>query len=89
MVVGVLLTIDIAILSTWQIIDPFFRETKLLAPYVSNYSIRAPRLLHLARPHPKIKRTLLHSIDPSHLRSLFATPVPRRHISFLTTSRKK
>lgn len=35
MVVGVLLAIDIAILSTWQIIDPFYRETKLLDPYVS------------------------------------------------------
>ncbi|XP_057377524.1 uncharacterized protein LOC130699234 [Daphnia carinata] len=33
MVVGVLLTIDIAILTTWQIIDPFYRETKLLEPY--------------------------------------------------------
>jgi len=36
MVVGVLLAIDIAILSTWQIIDPFYRDTKLLDPYVSN-----------------------------------------------------
>ena len=35
MVVVVLLSIDIAILTTWQIIDPFFRETKLLDPYVS------------------------------------------------------
>ena len=35
MVVGVLLTIDIAILTTWQVIDPFYRETKLLEPYVS------------------------------------------------------
>ncbi|KAI9555104.1 gamma-aminobutyric acid B receptor [Daphnia sinensis] len=33
MVVGVLLTIDIAILTTWQVIDPFYRETKLLEPY--------------------------------------------------------
>jgi hypothetical protein len=38
MVVGVLLTIDIAILTTWQVIDPFYRETKLLEPYVSRRS---------------------------------------------------
>jgi gamma-aminobutyric acid type B receptor len=37
MVVGVLLTIDIAILTTWQVIDPFYRETKLLEPYVSRH----------------------------------------------------
>lgn len=37
MVVGVLLTIDIAILSTWQIIDPFFLDYKRLEPYVSQY----------------------------------------------------
>ena len=35
MVVVVLLSIDIAILTIWQIIDPFFKETKLLDPYVS------------------------------------------------------
>jgi len=40
MLVGVLLSIDIAILTTWQIIDPFFRETKLLDPYVSYMSIQ-------------------------------------------------
>ena len=40
MVVGVLLTIDIGILSTWQIIDPFYRETKLLDPYVSQTFLR-------------------------------------------------
>nr|AAK13421.1 metabotropic GABA-B receptor subtype 2 [Drosophila melanogaster] len=32
MVVGVLLAIDIAIITTWQIADPFYRETKQLEP---------------------------------------------------------
>jgi len=35
MVVGVLLAIDIAIITTWQIADPFYRETKQLEPLVS------------------------------------------------------
>lgn len=34
MVVGVLLAIDIAIITTWQIADPFYRETKQLEPKV-------------------------------------------------------
>ena len=38
-VVGVLLSIDIAIMTTWQIIDPFYRETKQLGQYVSNNSM--------------------------------------------------
>ncbi|XP_037074504.1 gamma-aminobutyric acid type B receptor subunit 2-like, partial [Pollicipes pollicipes] len=32
-VVGVLLSIDIAIMTTWQILDPFYRETKQLEQY--------------------------------------------------------
>lgn len=35
MVVGVLLAIDIAIITTWQIADPFYRDTKQLEPRVS------------------------------------------------------
>lgn len=35
MVVGILLAIDIAIMTTWQVADPFFRMTKQLEPYVS------------------------------------------------------
>uniref|UniRef100_A0A182IJK6 Gamma-aminobutyric acid type B receptor subunit 2 n=1 Tax=Anopheles atroparvus TaxID=41427 RepID=A0A182IJK6_ANOAO len=31
-VVGVLLAIDLAIMTTWQIADPFFRETKYIEP---------------------------------------------------------
>lgn len=34
-VVGVLLTIDLAIMTTWQIADPFYRATKQMDPYVS------------------------------------------------------
>ncbi|KAJ8687216.1 hypothetical protein QAD02_023010, partial [Eretmocerus hayati] len=33
MVVGVLVVIDLAIMTTWQVADPFFRETKRLEPY--------------------------------------------------------
>lgn len=36
MVVGVLLSIDIALITTWQVADPFFRDTKQLEPRVSN-----------------------------------------------------
>ncbi|GFS86335.1 uncharacterized protein TNCV_1680951 [Trichonephila clavipes] len=32
MVVGVLVMIDVIILTTWQIIDPFYRKTSLGAP---------------------------------------------------------
>lgn len=34
MVVGVLLAIDLAIMTTWQVADPFYRDTKQLEPYV-------------------------------------------------------
>lgn len=33
-VVGVLLAIDIAIMTTWQVADPFYRDTKQLEPFV-------------------------------------------------------
>ncbi|XP_058796020.1 gamma-aminobutyric acid type B receptor subunit 2 isoform X2 [Phymastichus coffea] len=33
MVVGVLLFIDLAIMTTWQVADPFYRETKEMEPY--------------------------------------------------------
>lgn len=35
MVVGVLLCIDLAIMTTWQISDPFYRATKQMEAYVS------------------------------------------------------
>lgn len=35
MVVGVLLFIDLGIMTTWQVADPFYRETKQMEPYVS------------------------------------------------------
>lgn len=34
MVVGILLSIDIALITTWQVADPFFRDTKQLEPRV-------------------------------------------------------
>jgi len=46
MVVGVLLSIDIVILSTWQIIDPFYLKTKRLDPYVSSQSSQKHCLLY-------------------------------------------
>ncbi|GBP78974.1 Gamma-aminobutyric acid type B receptor subunit 2, partial [Eumeta japonica] len=33
MVVGVLLCVDLAIMTTWQISDPFYRDTKQMEPY--------------------------------------------------------
>lgn len=33
MVVGVLLVIDLGIMTTWQVADPFYRETKQMEPY--------------------------------------------------------
>jgi gamma-aminobutyric acid type B receptor len=38
LVVGILLTIDIIIMTTWQVFDPFFRDTYDLRPYVSLHS---------------------------------------------------
>jgi gamma-aminobutyric acid type B receptor len=35
MVVGVLLCVDLAIMTTWQVSDPFYRATKQMEPYVS------------------------------------------------------
>lgn len=34
MVVGILVFIDVAILTTWQIVDPFFRQTSQGVPEV-------------------------------------------------------
>lgn len=36
MVVGVLLFFDLGIMTTWQVADPFYRETKQMEPYVSS-----------------------------------------------------
>lgn len=35
MVVGILLTIDLSIMTTWQVADPFYRAIKQMEPYVS------------------------------------------------------
>ena len=35
LVVGILLVIDIIIMTTWQVFDPFFRDIQDLRPYVS------------------------------------------------------
>ncbi|GAB6025070.1 Metabotropic GABA-B receptor subtype 2, isoform C [Chamberlinius hualienensis] len=33
-IVGVLVVVDVAIMTTWQVVDPFYRETKTLQPQV-------------------------------------------------------
>lgn len=37
MVVGVLVAIDVVTLTTWQIVDPFYRETSLGVAVVSYF----------------------------------------------------
>lgn len=44
MVVGVLVFIDVATLTTWQIVDPFYRETSLGVPTVSSHFIEDSRI---------------------------------------------
>jgi hypothetical protein len=43
LIVGILLTIDIVIMTTWQVFDPFFRDTYDLRPYVSFQSDKISR----------------------------------------------
>ncbi|XP_039287226.1 gamma-aminobutyric acid type B receptor subunit 2-like isoform X2 [Nilaparvata lugens] len=38
MVVGVLLAIDLGIMTTWQVTDPFYRDTKQMEPYPHPHS---------------------------------------------------
>lgn len=35
MVVGILLAVDLTIMTTWQVADPFYRAIKQMEPYVS------------------------------------------------------
>ena len=37
LVIGTLACIDLIVMTAWQVFDPFYRETKELAPYVSFY----------------------------------------------------
>ena len=39
LVVAVLLAMDITIMTTWQLADPFYRETRELKPYVRIFII--------------------------------------------------
>lgn len=69
MVVGVLLAIDLAIMLTWQIADPFYRDTKQMEPYVSydcgytsKISIRIINLIILViffQSHPALEDVLI------------------------------
>lgn len=40
MVVGVLLFIDLALMTTWQVADPFYRDTKQMERYVSKFKTK-------------------------------------------------
>ena len=40
LVIGILVSIDLIAMTAWQIFDPFYRETKELAPYVSTQNYR-------------------------------------------------
>ena len=44
LVVGILLTIDITIMTTWHLADPFYREIQQLKSYVSFIKHRSGRL---------------------------------------------
>lgn len=46
-IVGILLVIDLAIMTTWQVVDPFYRETKQLKNYVSNEKKGFPCVIRL------------------------------------------
>ena len=37
LVIGTLACIDLIVMTAWQVFDPFYRETKQLAPYVRFY----------------------------------------------------
>jgi gamma-aminobutyric acid type B receptor len=45
LVVGILLSIDIVIMTTWQVFDPFFRDTYDLRPYVSHINVTTASLI--------------------------------------------
>lgn len=46
MVVGVLVFIDVATLTTWQIVDPFYRETSLGVSLVRKKNVKLGRQAH-------------------------------------------
>ena len=50
LIILVLITIDVIILTTWQIVDPFYRQTKKLEPYVSTVWAYLTLLSISARP---------------------------------------
>lgn len=54
MVVGVLLFIDLVIMTTWQVADPFYRETKQMEPYVSFVFVQFCLYVYdlVLQPHP-------------------------------------
>jgi hypothetical protein len=46
-VVGILLVIDFAIMTTWQLLDPFYRETKNMTKYVRFSLNKYQPLIHI------------------------------------------
>ena len=35
LVIGIMASVDLVVMTAWQIFDPFYREIKELSPYVS------------------------------------------------------
>ena len=35
LIIGLMICVDLVVMTAWQIFDPFYRETKKLTPYVS------------------------------------------------------
>lgn len=56
MVVGILLAVDLTIMTTWQIADPFYRAIKQMEPYVSK--IENARAREKKKDAEEIYRTL-------------------------------
>ena len=45
LVIGIMVGVDLVVMTAWQIFDPFYRETKELVPYVS-FLIDAKNIYH-------------------------------------------
>ena len=45
LVIGIMASVDLVVMTAWQIFDPFYREIKELSPYVSFTSYQIEILL--------------------------------------------
>lgn len=62
-VVGVLLAIDIAIMTTWQVADPFYRDTKQLEPFVNLISFKLRIFISFLNISRLIRRSKMSSLS--------------------------